>query len=452
MARQDDLFKYVANTNGASCVVFRPSRQSKDLYLITAYHALEDEEHPTDNKILDEIVIRVSDVNINLDDYSYTCIYQSLPEDYDLLVFEIHNISNEDIEFHYLDIYHGDFERSVVVGYPQVKHLKDNTIKSFDTSSSVNTNGKHKNYRYTVSSNTSLFTENSNDMDSTKGFSGGGVFVLGADDDYHLAGIVIEAEYYSAFEYISISSLLRKINKQSKIEKIPSYKKQFFNEYNIDSNPDSLKEIIKKIMCSENEYFKDYSPQEPIDSHIEAQKNTISSKARTLNGQRKSLSEYYLFLGIHYHLEQKFSQSTKYFNRAVEFDIAKQEIFKSVAFDRKQIKSSKSARDKNISLFKGQALDRDEQKRLTEKVIIYTLARDTEDPRSISRLNDKDSDDLDKMLRSYLSNTNPEYKLEANYILAQLDKKTGERQVYCKKVIEVFLDNPIDDFTLYVLV
>ena len=343
-----DFVSYLVKVNDGSGVIFKPSSESEDVYIITASHNIED-----------DIDISSDCEDINLSFAEKNVIYSS--EEHDLTVISLAGGGFQAVNE--LDLFQGAFTDALVTGYPVVKKDGNYEIEFFP----CNSYKKTSHHNFEIRSRKSLNTDGLGDDSSVEGISGGGVFVIGGDKKPHLAGIVIESASFDQVSCLELSSILQNLEHLLKTP-IQIYKYDFFNKLGI-SNPEAidLAKISSGLITKNSDIKKinnldDRFKKESLESIEDSIKNeTVRTKA-----SMKKLSEYYLYSGIYFHNSGDYSRSTQRFKRAITFDPRLKSIFDNAKSDRKKIQLSKTQKEFDASLI---TVEIEDQAR--EKLLFY---------------------------------------------------------------------------------
>lgn len=463
MEISDESFRRLSVVfDDGSGVVFRASEGSPNACFMTVHHNYKAAPKKGDQVFEKNTLEVLNGELINLKDFECQCVYSS--EEKDLVVILIKNIPLDFLQV--LDVFSGSFSNSVVFGHPRERRKADYRFQRFKSSERRNGSEKKDGFTYEVDTPTNLNTNGSDDTDGIKGISGGGVIVLGNDDNYHLAGIVKQVIPYGNFVYTEISGLLPTINEQNFTdETIQHYKNQAFIECNIRPEDLDLTSIKASILKSGNSIFDDYNHGVPDNGFIDSVSNAVDKKYRKITNTKKELSNFYVFSGIVHHENEEFGRSTTAFKRAIGLHESNKHIFNQAYTDRKNSKkiSNRVLKDHVESLRASSKKEQDEAKyeedqdkikRKLEEILIYHKLNDLEKSTYFEEMDDSDKKELIPLCKQYSDFDVQEFAIEVSYFLSTLYlhfQMRDEAREKSEEVLSLFDSFPQKENVLYAI-
>jgi hypothetical protein len=334
----------------------------KNLYVLTAKHnfAYGDDDKEYVEKIkLDNLQydIKCNKIKI-LHPYSILKVSDILLLDnpkIDFAILKIEN-NNEQIDsISSIKIFNDDFKECVIAGYPEIR--VDNSIGYFDCryETRVDKDEDQDDYENTfeVYSKKRLDTHSTEEMNTIRGISGGGVFVEGSDGKIYLAGIEIEYKPIANLVCISLRDIIDKINQKLKEkfdDKIEVGGFSLYEKFGIDIEKLNLRDIKSEI-SRKNDYINNLfeNKKGEIDEFIFLQ-NPRNEYYKEINQKYKNienLAKAFLYNGIVLHDKQDYNRATRQFKKAVKLDPNLEVYFAQSKFQREKGLSTKQ--EKNIA-------------------------------------------------------------------------------------------------------
>lgn len=459
MSNKNDLHNYLVKVNDGSGVFFKPSDVSSSRYLITANHVVKQGHH---------LVITKGQRHFNIHNPDAYCIYQSPNDEADIAVFKFDDEALADVDLpdipHTLDIFHGEFKKSLIAGFPNVKSGTIDETHIFDFGPLTLCNpldNSDTEYRFKIESEQVIQTNYYSDIDGLKGCSGGGVYVLGADKKFHLAGIVTDAAHYSNVIFTSIGILQGQINNQAKTGKLLSYENQFFDSYELNPDKDKLSELKNKISNSGMGLFTNFSEASDEQSFVKKSVGTVRGTANTLREKQREISTFYLYVGLYYHEKGMHANATKYLKNAIDFDASNTKILEKALYDRKTKKAAEIISKNNEELIESIKTssgnnNKEELIELSKQSVMHEAKRSLEEADYKSSLADDYSKQkkLLSVCSIHLSDNDESSQTEAHYLQYLAYKsmqRRAEENKSAKETVRSFLRHRQAEYCFYAM-
>ena len=446
--------RFVVIVDNGSGLLFKPSKDALNAFFFTAYHALDNIPSLGDVLAQDDLTVQLikpEKIDINLSQCSAKCIYVSEKADHDLVVFNIPDTHLLGFTPPVLDIFDGEFDKSLVVGCPTIKKLASSRLKDFECGARRDTDIiKHK---YQVNTQQNLFATDENQVENVKGMSGCGVLVYGGDNNYHLAGVIRKSEFFGDFAFTSICNLMDDINSglSATDTGLKIYAQQCYYECGIDPTQLKIPEIKQAIInTTNNPLLCDYDENRPLES-LQNHKNAAYDVYKNIVRKKKELSNYYVLLGILHEEREESRSSTECFKKAIQLDSKNEHIYNEAYMRRGSKLSSenlsKSLYEKNkksyqtaeepISAEDTQSSKLKQSLSLSEIIRYHSALYDNQNE-YLAGLTDEERYELRIFCEDYIQTDRYEYALESRLLLIEIYIFLG-RMAHAKSKCEEFL-------------
>ncbi len=252
---------YIANKENAresSGVIVRPKNETDYFFVLTAKHSFKENDEQAFNDVNVE-KLKLTNITVIHEENKNLRPFKIIDTEFDLVVLVIKNSFCVENNLATTKILDGQFIECGLFGYPNIAEGDLDCLKCTYLMS-------QNNNEYQIESNKTLHSSYKDEVETTKGFSGSGVFTQ-VNDKYLLAGIISEVvPHRGSFKCINLSYVLSKISleKYGGIETIslesPSTKvhiKLHQSQNHLDI--EQLKMIIGEDVTKELERFKEES-------------------------------------------------------------------------------------------------------------------------------------------------------------------------------------------------
>lgn len=445
--------RFVVIVGEGSGLLFKPSENASNAFLITACHVLTNTPSLGDVPAQYDLAVQVikpEEIDINLYKCFAKCIYVSEKADHDLVVFNIPDANLLGFTPPVLDVFDGEFDKSLVIGCPTIKKLVSSRLKDFECGARRDTDiNKHK---YQVNTQQNLSAADENQVGAVKGMSGGGVLVYGGDGNYHLAGIIRESEFYGDFAFTSICNLMDEINSRLSATdtRLKVYAQQCYYECGIDPTQLKISEIKQAIINTKNNpLLGNYDENHPLES-LKNHKNKAYDVYKDIVQKKKELSNYYVLLGILHEEKEESRSSTECFKKAIQLDSKNEHIYNEAYMTRVRKSSdnpNKSLYEKNKSSYQTAEKPILEEDRQSSKlkqslslseIIRYHSVLYHNQNEYLADLRDEERHELRIFCEDYIHTGDYEYALESRLLLIEIYISLG-RMAHAKSKCEAFL-------------
>ena len=189
----------------SSGIILRPKNETDYFFILTTRHSFKEEDNHT-YKDVDVNSLEISKISLRYNNNKKFQPLKIIDTKHDLVVLIIKNPICKKYNLKQIKILEGRYKNCGIIGYPTIAN---NEVECFDKCTHTITQNK---IEFKINANEPLQSTYHDEVETTKGYSGSGLFTQ-VDSNYMLTGIISEIiAYKNSFKCVNVSYLLKDIS------------------------------------------------------------------------------------------------------------------------------------------------------------------------------------------------------------------------------------------------